>query len=136
MSKSCCHGGIRDALRDRAIMGLFVVLCAGGQLSRHQAHECSCSNDFPRRSPKSMYGGMYATPRRPQFYPAGTQKRRVTFNSNSPFYLRMWRRGRDLNSRYRFKPVYSLSRRAPSAGSDTSPQHVVNHRWTECRSAS
>ena len=26
-----------------------------------------------------------------------------------------WRRGRDLNPRYRFKPVYSLSRRAPSA---------------------
>ena len=35
--------------------------------------------------------------------------------------LEIWRRGRDLNSRYRFKPVYSLSRRAPSAGSDTSP---------------
>ncbi len=33
-----------------------------------------------------------------------------------------WRRGRDLNPRYRFKPVYSLSRRAPSAGSDTSPE--------------
>ena len=74
-----------------------------------------------------MYAGMYATPRRPQFYPARMQKRRVTFDSNSPFYLRMWRRGRDLNSRYRFKPVYSLSRRAPSAGSDTSPQHKASH---------
>ena len=27
-----------------------------------------------------------------------------------------------MNSRYRFKPVYSLSRRAPSADSDTSPR--------------
>ena len=39
---------------------------------------------------------------------------------------KFWRRGRDLNPRYRFKPVYSLSRRAPSAGSDTSPQgHAI-----------
>ena len=70
---------------------------------------------------------LWGRARHPQFHPAGTQKRRVTFNSNSPFYLRMWRRGRDLNSRYRFKPVYSLSRRAPSAGSDTSPQHKASH---------
>ena len=82
-----------------------------------------CAQNFPTRFPKSMYGGMHATPRRPGFSPFRTQKRRVTFYSNSPFYLHMWRRGRDLNSRYRFKPVYSLSRRAPSAGSDTSPQH-------------
>lgn len=33
-----------------------------------------------------------------------------------------WRKGRDLNPRYRFKPVYSLSRRAPSADSDTFPR--------------
>lgn len=42
-------------------------------------------------------------------------------SDNLAVLLAMWRRGRDLNSRYRFKPVYSLSRRAPSAGSDTSP---------------
>ena len=38
-----------------------------------------------------------------------------------------WRRGRDSNPRNRFKPVYTLSRRAPSAGSDTSPQHKASH---------
>ena len=37
-------------------------------------------------------------------------------------WTKKWRRGRDLNPRYRFKPVYSLSRRAPSADSDTSPE--------------
>ncbi|SBW00802.1 hypothetical protein KM92DES2_11407 [uncultured Desulfovibrio sp.] len=92
---------------------------------------------FSNRFSKSMYGGMYATPHHPNSYPARTQKRRVTFDSNSPFYLRMWRRGRDLNSRYRFKPVYSLSRRAPSAGSDTSP-HASGQQLSEpeCRKAS
>lgn len=43
-------------------------------------------------------------------------------SDNLAVLLAMWRRGRDLNSRYRFKPVYSLSRRAPSADSDTSPR--------------
>ena len=32
-------------------------------------------------------------------------------SDNLAVLLAMWRRGRDLNSRYRFKPVYSLSSR-------------------------
>lgn len=35
-----------------------------------------------------------------------------------------------MNPRYRFKPVYSLSRRAPSAGSDTSPHGQARLRQT------
>ena len=39
--------------------------------------------------------------------------------------FKRWRRERDLNPRYRFMPVYSLSRRAPSADSDISPDHIA-----------
>ena len=51
-----------------------------------------------------------------------TQKAAKLSSDNLAVLLAIWRRGRDLNSRYRFKPVYSLSRRAPSADSDTSPR--------------
>ena len=42
-----------------------------------------------------------------------------------------WRRERDLNPRYRFMPVYSLSRRAPSADSDISPRGAVQGTDTQ-----
>ena len=38
-------------------------------------------------------------------------------------YERTWRRARDSNPRYRFWPVYSLSRRAPSTDSANSPKY-------------
>ena len=64
---------------------------------------------FSRSTSQRMDNGMDTAMHSLKAYPFSTQKRRVTFNSNSPFYLRMWRKGRDLNSRYRFKPVYSLT---------------------------
>ena len=38
--------------------------------------------------------------------------------------LTLWRRARDSNPRYRFWPVYSLSRRAPSTDSANSPSAI------------
>ncbi len=52
---------------------------------------------------------------------ASSLARKDFLDCTEPRWSEIWRRGRDLNPRYRFKPVYSLSRRAPSAGSDTSP---------------
>lgn len=59
-------------------------------------------------------------PRRRHTYGMKTKKGLQTY-CNPLSSLMFWRRERDLNSRYRFKPVYSLSRRAPSADSDISP---------------
>lgn len=51
----------------------------------------------------------------------GVNKKGADLYDRRPYDGR-WRKGRDLNPRYRFKPVYSLSRRAPSADSDTFPR--------------
>ena len=44
------------------------------------------------------------------------------------FYIIQWRRGRDLNPRWRFKPPYSLSRRAPST---TRPPLRINSKGSK-----
>ncbi|CAK7015338.1 MAG: hypothetical protein DESF_00619 [Desulfovibrio sp.] len=65
----------------------------------------------------------YARHRAPtRISPHSDAKTAKLSSDNLAVLFAMWRRGRDLNSRYRFKPVYSLSRRAPSADSDTSPR--------------
>lgn len=58
------------------------------------------------------------------------QKRWVTALLQPTVLSNFWRRERDLNPRYRFKPVYSLSRRAPSANSDISPEFDRNDVMT------
>ncbi len=54
----------------------------------------------------------------------------------SPLRSLWWRRERDLNPRYKFKLVYSLSRRAPSADSDISPWRMLIKQKSKVRQGS
>ena len=89
---------------------------------RKMSRDKGLTTDTPR-SPASQETVL------PVFFPSShrTNERPETLSVQGfpvfPRYTetKFWRRGRDLNPGYRFKPVYALSRRAPSANSDTSP---------------